>query len=263
MRVVEAGSESAPPLVLVHGFLVSHAEFDDVIDALAADFRVIAPDLPGFGDSEKPGPKRYAYGIETFAESIADLVAAYGVARVHVLGHALGGAVALTLAAQHAELVARLVVVDPLSYPSPPSFKAKLWLFPVVGGLVFKQLYGRTLFRGYFRDEVYAEGARFDAGRVDMHYDKFNAPAARESAHATMHALVDTRTLVARLGRIRASTLVVWGGKDKVFPVANATRLARELATASLEVMDTGHAPHEEDPAAFVKLVRDFLQGKR
>lgn len=263
MRVVEAGDEAAPPLVLIHGFLVNHAEFDDVIEALAEDFRVIAPDLPGFGDSEKPAPKRYAYGIETFTESIADLIAAYGVARVHVLGHSLGGAIAITLAAQHAELVARLVVVDPISYPSPAPFKARLALIPVIGGLFFKQLYGRTLFRAYFRDDVHSEGAHVDLARVDAHYDRFNAPAARESAHATLHALVDTRTLVARLGRVRASTLVIWGGRDRLMPVQNASRLARELEKASLEVMDTGHAPHEEQPEAFVKLVRDFLHGRR
>ena len=65
-RVIEAGSEDAPALVLVHGFLVSHRAFDDVIDPLAERFHVIAPDLPGFGESEKPSPARYAYGVESF-----------------------------------------------------------------------------------------------------------------------------------------------------------------------------------------------------
>src|SRR5690242_824168 len=73
MRVVEAGS--GPPLVLVHDVLVSHLEWGNVIERLAPRFRVIAPDLPGFGESEKPSPARYAYGIEAFAEAIVDMIA--------------------------------------------------------------------------------------------------------------------------------------------------------------------------------------------
>ena len=76
--------------------------------------------------SEKPSAARYAYGIEAFAEAIADLIAAFGVGRVHVVGHSMGGAVAITLAAGHPELVQRLVVEDPLCYPFPMGFRRKL-----------------------------------------------------------------------------------------------------------------------------------------
>src|SRR5215207_3686439 len=125
-RVLEAGVGNGPALVLIHGFLTSHMTFDEVIDALAARFHVIAPDLPGFGESEKPNPARYAYGIETFAEAIADLIAAFDIGRASILGHSMGGAVALTLAGAHAELVHRLVLVDTLCYPFPLSFKVRL-----------------------------------------------------------------------------------------------------------------------------------------
>src|SRR6185436_16429418 len=123
-----------------------------VIDALAQRFHVIAPDLPGFGESEKPSPARYAYGIEAFSEAIADVIAAFGVGRASVLGHAMGGAVAITIAAQHAELVQRLVVVDPLCYPAPVTFRQRLELTPIVGSIVFKQLFGRRVFRAHFRE---------------------------------------------------------------------------------------------------------------
>jgi pimeloyl-ACP methyl ester carboxylesterase len=263
VRAVEAGDESAPPLVLVHGFLASHVEFDEVLDAFGAKFRVVALDLPGFGDSEKPSPARYPYGVDAFAESLADLMAAFGLGRAHVLGHAMGGAAALTLAATHSELVDRLVLVDALSYPFPRSFMARLPLMPIIGGIYFKQLYGRALFRAHFRDGVFAEGAELPYARIDALYDKFNTPAGRESAYSVMHATLDTRTVVARVGRIRAPTLVVWGRDDRVFPVANAQRLAREIAGARLQIMDTGHSPHEERPAEFVSVVTEFLEGRR
>ncbi|WP_437282556.1 alpha/beta hydrolase [Sorangium sp. So ce375] len=263
MRVLVAGAGNGPALLLIHSFLVSHLEFDDVIDALAQRFHVIAPDLPGFGESEKPSPARYAYGIETFAEAVADLIAAFGVGRAHLVGHAMGAAVAITLAAEHPELVQRLVLEDALCYPFPMSFKMKLPLLPVVGGIVFKQLHGRGTFRSYFRDDVFRADAAVPLSRIDRHYDLFNAPSARESAHAVMRAVLDARPVVARLTRITAPTLVVWGRDDRIFPAASAQRLAREISGAMLEIMDAGHSPHEERPEEFVALATQFLEGKR
>jgi pimeloyl-ACP methyl ester carboxylesterase len=263
MRVVEAGAERAPAIVLVHDFLVSHLEFDDVIDALAARFHVIAPDLPGFGESEKPSPARYAYGIETFAEAVADLIAAFGVGRAHVVGHSMGAAIALTLAAEHPELVQRLVLEDALCYPFPMRLKTRLPLLPILGGIVFKQLYGRGRFRAHFRDDVFRADAAVPLSRIDRHYELFNSPSARESALAVMRGVLDARPVVARLSRITAPTLVVWGRDDRLFPAAGAQRLAREIPGAMLEIMDAGHSPHEERPEDFVALVVQFLEGKR
>jgi pimeloyl-ACP methyl ester carboxylesterase len=263
IRALEAGRGNGPPLLLIHGLFVTHAEWDDVIDELARKFHVIAPDLPGFGDSAKPSPSRFEYGVEAFAEAMADLVAAFNVGRVHVIGHSLGGAVALTLAAEHAELVQRLVVVDPLSYPFPMSLRSRLPLYPLIGPFIFKQLYGRGMFRAYFRDEVFSKGTPINLARVDEFYDKFNTPAARESAYATFRSMLDTRTLIARLGRVRSPTLVVWGREDKLFPASHASRLAKELMHARLEIMDAGHSPAEEQPEAFLAVVSEFLEGRR
>jgi len=263
VRVLEAGAERAPALLLLHGIFASHRSFEDVIDDLGERFHVIAPDLPGFGESEKPSPARYAYGVEAHAESVADLIAAFGVGRASVLGHDMGGAVALTLAAEHPELVQRLVLEDALAYPFVQSAKARLPLVPVLGGFVFKQLYGRALFRALFRDTYYRPGFEAPFERVDWHYDAFNSPSARESAHAMMRALLDTRAVVARLSRINTPTLVLWGREDRLCPVPSAHRLAREIARAKLEIMDTGHTPHEELPRELVERVTEFLEGKR
>ena len=262
-RVLEAGSESSPALVLIHGLFASHRSFEDLIEPLSARFHVIVPDLPGFGESEKPSPARYAYGIEAHAEAIADLIAAFGVGRASVLGHAMGGAVALTLAADHRELVTRLVVEDTLAHPSRRSLLGRLPLIPVIGGIAFKQLYGRSIFRSLFRDEMYAPGGAPPLERIDWHYDIFNSPSARESAHAVMLANRDTRPVIARLPRIVAPTLVLWGHDDRIYPVQSAHRLVREIPGARLEIMDAGHVPHEERPREFLALLTEFLEGKR
>ena len=262
-RVLEAGSDRSPALVLVHGLFTSHRSFEDLVEALSGRFHVIAPDLPGFGESEKPSPARYAYGVEAHAEAVADLIAAFGVGRASVLGHGMGGAVALTLAADHRELVQRLVLEDTLAYPSPMSLMARLPLVPVVGSFAFKQIYGRAVFRAIFRDEMYAPGGAPPLERVDWHYDIFNSPSARESAHAVMLATLDTRAIIARLPRVAAPTFVVWGRDDRIYPVAAAHRLVREITGARLEIMSCGHVPHEERPRELLALLTEFLEGKR
>ncbi len=263
MRVIEAGEGQGPPIVLIHGFWATHLEFDDVIDLLAKGFHVIAPDLPGFGDSEKPNPARYPYSVEAFAEAVADLIAAYGLGRAFVVGHALGGAVGITLAAHHAELVNRLVLVDPLCYPVSHSASFRLSLLPVVGGVLFKQLYGRRAFRGYFKDEVFSPQADVPHARIERFYQAFNTPSARESAYAVLRAMLDTRAVVARVTRIRRPTLVTWGREDRIFPAHHALRLVREVPDARLELFDAGHAPHAERPEEFALVVQQFCEGKR
>jgi pimeloyl-ACP methyl ester carboxylesterase len=258
MRVVEAGS--GPPLILIHDILVSHLEFESVLGPLAERFRVFAPDLPGFGESEKPSPARYAYGIEAFAEAMVDMIAGLELGRVAVVGHSLGGAAGITLAAEHPELVERLVLVNAMSYPFRLDFRSRLPLVPFVGGVLFKQLYGRGTFRRHFRDNVFSPGFSLPLERIDRYYDQFNTPAARESAHAVLQSIRDTRPIVARITRVTAPTLVMWGRRDRMFPASFGQRLAREIAGARLDVLDAGHSPNEERPQEFVHSVSRFLR---
>jgi pimeloyl-ACP methyl ester carboxylesterase len=260
VRYYEGGS--GPPLLLVHGFLWSGAVWEDVFPRLSQRFRVIVPDLPGFGESEKPSPARYPYGFEGFGESLVDLVAALGVGRVSVCGHSMGGAVALMLAATHADLVDRLVVVDPIVYGSKRGAAASIATLPILGPILFKQMYGRATFRRFFRENVYARPEATPAERVERMFETFNTPAAREAAYATMLATLDTRALVASVPRVKAPTLVAWGRSDRSVPVEHGRRLARELPRARFEVFDCGHSPPEEVPDAFAEVSEAFLRGK-
>jgi pimeloyl-ACP methyl ester carboxylesterase len=257
IRFVEAGS--GPPLVLLHDGLASHETFLASIEHLAASFRVVVPDLPGFGASEKPDPERYAYGYDGFADSVFDLVAALGLGRVHVCGHAMGGGVALSLAARNPSVVHKLVLTSALVYPVDEHVLDRAGRIPVVGALLWRQVMGQALFRAYIEGSVYAGSKGVPAGRVESFYASFNAPAARQAAHATIVAKADTRPLVARLPRVAAETLVLWGRDDKVAPIEHGRRLARELR-GRFEVLECGRCPPDEEPAAFAAVVASFLQ---
>ena len=261
LRVAEAGTGS--PVILIHGLFVDHTCWDLVMPPLAEAFHVIAPDLPGFGASEKPPPSRFPYGIDAFAEAIADLYAGLELGPAAVVGHALGGAVALTLAARHPELVAKLVLVDTLCYESSAGRYGQLALLPFVGGLVLKQLWGRGLFRRHFQENVFGPTSKLAPPRIDRYYDAFSAPAARSSALATLRATVDTRGVVAQTTRIQAPTLVVWGRHDRVWPASFGQRLSREIRGSGFELIDSGHSPHEERPDELVRIVQRFLTDER
>jgi len=175
----------------------------------------------------------------------------------------LGGAIALTLAARHPELVSELVVVDALAEGAKPWLYGRLAHLPIAGGLVFKQLLGRSLFGAYFRALFLGDGAAVSDEKLDIYYESFNTPAARGSVLATLRATVDTRPVAAQTSRIQTRSLIVWGHKDRLLPVSVGQRLAREIRGARFELLDAGHAPQEERPRELADAIRRFLREGR
>lgn len=257
IRFVEAGA--GPPLLLVHDFAASRELWTAAVTRLAQRFRVVAPDLPGFGASEKPDPQRYAYGWDLFSDSLFDLIAALGLGRVHVCGHGMGGGVALSLAARNPALVHKLVLTSALVYPPEEHALERAGRVPVIGGLLWRQLMGRALFRTYVESVLYSGASRIPPGRIEELYEAFNAPAGRQAAHATLLAIADTRPLVARLPRVTSETLVIWGRDDELAPIEHGRRLARELH-GRFEVLECGRCSPDEAPDAFATAVSSFLE---
>jgi pimeloyl-ACP methyl ester carboxylesterase len=233
VRATARGLVGAPSVVLLHDLFSDGRSWDALVPALEGRYRVLIPDLPGFGESEKPTTAHYPYSVEAFAESIADVIAAFRAAPATVVGHGLGAAVAITLASDHPELVRRLVLVGARCYPRRPRAHERALGLPLLGSLAMKS------------------------------FQAFDSVAHRESAHATWLALRDLRSVAARLGRIHRPSLIVWGREDRVVPMADAQRLARDLTGARLSILEAGHAPHEEQPAAFAQLLATFIDERR
>ncbi|HKA86555.1 MAG TPA: alpha/beta fold hydrolase, partial [Haliangiales bacterium] len=104
------------PLVLVHGWMVSHWAWRHVIPSLAGDYDVVAIDLPGFGESDRPSPSEYRYDAPAFAETLIGVLDSLAIERATLVGHSMGGGVALYAAARRPERVERLVLIDALVY---------------------------------------------------------------------------------------------------------------------------------------------------
>lgn len=248
VHYLEAGR--GPTLLLLHDVFADHRAWRRVVPKLAERFRVIVPDLPGFGASEKP--TRYAFTREAFADTLCDLLAGVGGHRAHVAGHAFGGVVALTLAADHPEIVDRLALMHAAAWPTERGVGARLPSVPVLGSLVFKQWFGRGMFHAHFRKEVFAPGYVYDRALVDAWFAQFDPPEARECAWRTLHrSVLDVSALGPKLAKVRAPTLVMWGDRAKPASQAVGQRLVRDVKDARWEsVAGAASGMWEEQPDA-------------
>jgi pimeloyl-ACP methyl ester carboxylesterase len=236
VRYVEGGPRDAPAVVLLHGLGRDHAQWWQLASALSAFRRVVALDLPGFGASE---PLRGATTWEALTDAVLDVVAGLELGRATWIGHSVGGAAAIVAAADRPEFVERVVLVTPVCYRLPLAFEDRAVQAPVVGRSV-----GRRLF-----------GARV----LGRHVGSTPPAASLGLTFRLLEASVAPSTIEARVSRVRAPALVLWGREDPVSPWTHGTRLARELANARLEILDCGHFPESERASHVEALVRDFL----
>ena len=231
VRVLTAGPPDAPPLLLIHGLGMSAAYWTAyTFPALGGAFRLLAPDLPGYGGSD-PLPHHTLAAYTGTLRALLDRLASYEPA--HMLGHSMGGQLALGLAAADPARVRSLTLVGAAGLPwrEPP-----WWM----------SLRAATD-RGNFQPRLLAYG--FQAGPFSRTY--------RECVQMIMAAETPHP---AALARITAPTLLVWGAQDRQVPLAYGRTLARLLPNARLAVgHGLGHVPFFERPAAFHRLVARFL----
>src|SRR5262245_17471733 len=240
--------------------MMSHWYFRGILPALAAQYDVIAVDLPGFGESDRPPPARYPYGFDAFARTVLGLLDRLGVERAALLGHSMGGGVALAMTAQAPARVSALGLEGAAAYPPSVPLVAQLGLVPMLGGLLFQRAGTRGQFAFALRRFAYGAGHPISDEAVDYWWDRFCRPGGKAAAHIMFHALTRFEPLVDRVRGIAVPALVVWGETDALQPLANGRRLARELGAPLRMVPCTGHTPHEERSEAFLQIVAPFLE---
>lgn len=259
---VDRGPEhgEALPLVLLHGLLVTHHEFRGILDGLAVDRRVIALDLPGCGESDRPAPEDAdGYSLPWLAERVLEALGALGVLRCDLLAHSLGGAVAVELCASVPRSIRRLVLVDPVVFPFELPIEGRMALLPRLGPFLWKQLYRRSELRRHLQ-RVLSTPELLDERAVDVYWDRLGRDGGREAAYATLGQMTRLEPLTEKLAKVEAPTLVVWGDRDALMPADTGERLCRMIPQSRLAVVEgCGHAVPEERPEALVELVQGFL----
>ncbi|MBC8030801.1 MAG: alpha/beta hydrolase [Pyrinomonadaceae bacterium] len=257
----EAGRSDAPPMILIHGFASSNLVWSKVLlEHAAAGFRVIAPDLLGYGYSGKPRAVDYTIGSQ--ARTIVSLLKQLGIARAAVVGSSYGGAVAATIALDNPAVVEKLVLIGAVTNNAPTRYLLmRLFGSPIIGDLLSPFLMSsRRLLRARMKRVYDRHAWVLDERRV-------NARHLPLQTRGTHRAIIRTvrRWNAERISRdahlITQQTLLLWGDNDREVPLENGERLQEKLPNSRLIVFqECGHLPHEEYPEAFTKVVTEFLR---
>jgi len=255
---LEAGSGSGT-VVLIHGSgpgVTAYSNWRLVLPALGEDFHVLAPDMVGFGYSDRPDDVEY--NVQTWADQTVGFMDAMGIKKAHLVGNSFGGAIALRIATQHPERVDQLVLMGSMGVD-----------FPITEGLDTVWGYEGTIesmrnvldFFAYSRDLVNEELAqvRYKASVEPGFQEAFSAifPAPRQRWVDAMSTPED------EISKLTHRTLVMHGREDKVIPVSNSYKLEELIDNADLAVFShCGHWSMIERTADFNRLVRDFFLGR-
>jgi pimeloyl-ACP methyl ester carboxylesterase len=264
-RVCFRSAGEGPVVVLIHGITGRSNQWEPAIDHLARDHEVLAPDLLGHGESAKP---RGDYSLGAYASAVRDTMVALGHDRATVVGHSLGGGIAMQFAYQFPERCERLVLVSSggLGREVHPLLRASTlpgaeWVMPWLMHprvLAAGEAVGRLI--GLLRLQ-----AGTDLDEVARGFASLGDDGARDAFVETMRAVLDPGgQRVSALDRLYLTealpSLLVWGSADPIIP-ADHGRAAHELMPGSrLELLDgVGHFPQLEQPHRFAELLGDFI----
>jgi pimeloyl-ACP methyl ester carboxylesterase len=251
---LEAGK--GDPVVLIHGSgpgVTSYANWRLVLPALAENFRVVAPDMVGFGFSERPA--NIEYGVQTWADQVVGLMDTLELPKVHLVGNSFGGAIALRIAAQHPDRVGKLVLMGSMGVPFPiTEGLERVWGYEPSFENMRKVLDVFAYSRELVNDEL-----------AEVRYRGSIQPGFQES-FAAMFPAPRQRWVEAKctpeddIRRLPHRTLIVHGREDQVIPVQTSLRLMELIDNADLSVFShCGHWSMIERTKDFNRIVSEFF----
>jgi pimeloyl-ACP methyl ester carboxylesterase len=265
-RVCLRSGGEGPAIVFVHGITGSSEQWAPVMEPMAERFTVVAPDLLGHGESAKP---RGDYSLGAYASGIRDLLVGLEIPAATIVGHSLGGGIAMQFAYQYPERCERLVLVSSgglgsevhplLRAASLPGSELVLPLLTAArlldGGAAVGRAFGRL-------------GLQFgpDLAELARGYASLSDPEARAAFIHTLRAVIDPwGQRVSATDRLYLAaampSLIVWGERDPIIPVEHGRAAHDAMPGSRLEVFDgTGHFPQLERSTQFARLLRDFIE---
>ena len=265
-RVIYRVAGEGPPIVLIHGMLNSSSHWRSVALELARDYTVIAPDLIGHGDSAAP---RGDYSLGAHAASIRDLLAAIGIDRASIVGHSLGGGVAMQFFYQFPQRVERLVLVSSGGLGREVTASLRSAALPGVSPLLAMTIRPRlvgALAQGgkLLRERGVGAGVYLQA--VARALRPLQSAESRGAFLHTLRAVIDVHgqrvSATDRLYLLETlPTMIVWGERDNTIPLAHGRHAHEAIPHNRFEtIARAAHFPHLEEPDALSALLRDFMR---
>jgi pimeloyl-ACP methyl ester carboxylesterase len=250
-----AGDATGAPILLVHGFAVAGAEtFQPWAGAHLPGRSLIMPDLLGYGHSERIPTAGPWYALKSYSDALAQMLDRLGVAQVDLVGHSYGGAVAAQLALDHPARVRRIVFIDAATYVKPSAAEGIIqWPLGI----------GRAVAWHAFGGGPWSINA-LACKRIGCHWGELARVAdTTDTVRAMMRShrqYPGAPPLADRIPQLRAPALVIWGEQDRIVPVSDGQRLAREARARLLVIKGGAHMPFLRAGEEVGKAVRTFLQ---
>ena len=251
-------------VLLIHGLAGSSRSWKDVMPALSRTHDVIAPDLLGHGDSAKPMGD---YSLGAHASGLRDLLLTLGVSNATIVGHSFGGGVAMQLAYQHPEMCDRLVLVASGGLGREVSWLLRVLTLPLAEQTM-PLIFSRWLSNKGAGVNRFLQRRGLSSPRLAEFWRAYSSLANAENRKAfvrTIRTVIEPGgQTVSALDRLYLAshipTLIVWGERDEIIPVAHAYVAHEAIAGSRLEILPgVAHFPHTEAPDRFVAVLTDFL----
>ena len=262
----EAGPRGAPTLVLLHGFPTSSRQFEALIPLLAPHYHVIAPDFPGFGQSDAPPPSIYRYSFDRLAATMTAFLDRLGIDHYALYIHDYGAPIGFRIMLARPERLRALITQNGNAYTEGLGPKwaniAEFWADPEAHPEVVD---GFLSFEGT-RQRHIAGTSHLERYNPETWIDEFahlSKPGQREIQSALLYDYrINVASYPAWQSWLRAHqppTLIVWGANDPSFIAAGARTFKRDLPQADLHLLDAGHFALDEQNDPIAKLILGFM----
>jgi pimeloyl-ACP methyl ester carboxylesterase len=263
-RVAYRDAGEGETLLLIHGMAGSSATWRGVIPQLAKNYRVVAPDLLGHGESAKP---RGDYSLGAFAAWLRDLLDELGIARATIVGQSLGGGIAMQFTYQHRDRCERVVLIGSGGLGPDLSWTLRLlsapgaeFVLPVVAPQPVLDVGNKI---GSWLSSIGVQSPH--GAELWSAYSSLSDRDTRNAFLRTLRSVVDYRgQAVSALSKLHLTAqlpvMFIWGDRDKIIPVAHGYAAHEALPGSRLEVLPgLGHFPHVEAPTQVAELLEDFV----
>ena len=249
------GRSDLATAILVHGWAGSASDFQPLLDRLEEGRRWVAFDLPGCGASDKPDLHYSITGMADFVERVRE---ALGVDTVDLVGHSLGGQIAVHCTARYPDRVRRLVLIDPDGLAGEEGCRLGVTRLGPLVNIAFG-LNSRCMIRSTLRRNIFFSTTGLEGVVEGMAY--LLTPGGRRAVARITREALGTEPVDDILPLLRQDTLVVWGVEDRLLPIRWAGGWMRGLARAEwCPIPECGHMPIAEKPAETAAALEEFLQ---
>ena len=250
IRYLESG-DSKKTLVLVHGLGASAERWDQVIPLFADNYRVIVPDLIGFGYSDKP---LVDYTPEFFSEFLKKFFIASGIKRPNLIGSSLGGQISAEYASSNPQEIEKLILVSPSGAMKQST--------PALDAYIMAALYPNEQSAKNAFELMEGSGKNVNEKIVNGFIERMQLPNAKLAFMSTLLGLKNSELITTKLQTISTPSLIIWGSNDPVIPIQHADSFVSTIQDCRFFRMDgCGHTPYVQDPHVFASKVLEFLNG--